>query len=98
MVSGSPRDSVVRSLTALGLLDKFAVLVCSEDYKHGQARTRRISAGRIASLGIAPKHCLVFEDTEIGIQAATAAGMQSVLVAQPRARKHGTGAEGLNVS
>jgi len=29
----------------------------------------------------------VFEDTELGIQAATAAGMKSVLVAQPVRQK-----------
>jgi HAD superfamily hydrolase (TIGR01509 family) len=34
-------------------------------------------------LGVAPAKCLVFEDTEMGIQAATAAGMASVRVLQP---------------
>ncbi len=32
------------------------------------------------------RYCLVFEDTEMGIQAATAAGMASVKVPQPRER------------
>ena len=31
----------------------------------------------------APADCLVFEDTEMGIQAATAAGMASVKIPQP---------------
>ena len=31
-----PADSVVASLTALGLLDKFDMLVCAEDYTHGK--------------------------------------------------------------
>jgi HAD superfamily hydrolase (TIGR01509 family) len=30
-----------------------------------------------------PKDCLVFEDTEMGIQAATAAGMSSVRIPPP---------------
>ena len=38
-------------------------------------------------LGVAPANCLVFEDTEMGIQAATAAGMASVKVLQPWQRK-----------
>ncbi len=38
-------------------------------------------------LGVKPEDCLVFEDTEMGIQAATAAGMASVKVLQPWERK-----------
>jgi HAD superfamily hydrolase (TIGR01509 family) len=34
-------------------------------------------------LGIAAEHCLVFEDTQMGIDAATAAGMASVRVPAP---------------
>jgi beta-phosphoglucomutase family hydrolase len=84
VVSGSRRKSVIGSLTALGLLEKFDVLVCAEDYKRGKpAPDGFLMAAQ--KLGVAPEHCLVFEDTELGIQAATAAGMQSVLVAQRRA-------------
>ena len=83
VVSGSRRKSVIGSLTALGLLDKFVVLVCAEDYKHGKpAPDGFLLAAQ--KLGVAPEYCLVFEDTELGIEAATAAGMKSVLVAQKR--------------
>jgi HAD superfamily hydrolase (TIGR01509 family) len=34
-------------------------------------------------LGVAPSACLVFEDAEMGIQAAKAAGMASVKVPMP---------------
>ena len=90
VVSGSRRASVVGSLTSLGLLDKFEVLICAEDYKHGKPSPEGflLAASR---LGIAPEHCLVFEDTDLGIQAATAAGMQSVLVAPPVREICGTG-------
>jgi len=92
VVSGSRRNSVVGSLTALGLLDKFDVLVCAEDYKQGKPAPDGFLLGA-SKLGVAPEHCLVFEDTELGIQAATAAGMQSVLVAQPVREICGTGAK-----
>ena len=36
-----------------------------------------------ARLNVAPRDCLVFEDTDMGIQAATAAGMASVKILQP---------------
>ncbi len=81
VVSGSRRESVVGSLTALHLLDKFETLVCAEDYKHGKPAPDcfLLAAER---LGVAPADCLVFEDTELGIEAATAAGMASVRVPQ----------------
>jgi beta-phosphoglucomutase family hydrolase len=86
VVSGSRRASVVGSLTALGLIDRFDVLVCAEDYKHGKPAPDGFLLAA-EKLGVLPEHCLVFEDTELGIQAATAAGMQSVLVEQPVRQK-----------
>lgn len=82
VVSGSRRSSVIGSLTALGLLDKFDTLVCAEDYKRGKPAPDGflLAAER---LGVAPAECLVFEDTYLGIEAATAAGMASVKVPLP---------------
>ena len=91
VVSGSRRASVVGSLTALNLLDKFDILVCAEDYTHGKPSPEGFLLAA-SKLGVAPQHCLVFEDTDLGIQAATAAGMQSVIVAQPAREIPGTGA------
>jgi HAD superfamily hydrolase (TIGR01509 family) len=70
---------VVGSLTAVGLLDKFKFIVSAGDYKHAKPAPDcfLLAAER---LGIAPKDCLVFEDTQLGIQAAIAAGMASVMV------------------
>jgi HAD superfamily hydrolase (TIGR01509 family) len=82
VVSGSRRASVVGSLTALNLLNKFDILVCAEDYKYGKPAPDGFLIAA-EKLGVAPQHCLVFEDTELGIEAATAAGMASVMVAQP---------------
>jgi HAD superfamily hydrolase (TIGR01509 family) len=81
VVSGSRRDSVVGSLTALNLLDKFETLVCAEDYVHGKpAPDCFLLAAR--RLNVEPTTCLVFEDTDLGIEAASAAGMASVRVPQ----------------
>ena len=86
VVSGSTRDSVVGSLSVLGLLDKFDTIVSAEDYKHGKPAPDGylLAAER---LGVAPADCLVFEDTEMGIEAATAAGMASVKVATSLERR-----------
>jgi HAD superfamily hydrolase (TIGR01509 family) len=81
VVSGSRRASVVGSLTVLNLLDKFDILVCAEDYTRSKPAPDcfLLAAQR---LGVAPADCLVFEDTELGIEAARAAGMASVRVPQ----------------
>jgi HAD superfamily hydrolase (TIGR01509 family) len=86
VVSGGNRESVTNSLKTLGLLEKFDTLVCSEDYTKPKPDPEPflVAAER---LGVAPADCLVFEDTEIGIQAATAAGMASVKILQPWERK-----------
>jgi HAD superfamily hydrolase (TIGR01509 family) len=86
VVSGSTRDSVTRSLEMLGILDKFETLVCAGDYVKSKPDPEPflVAAER---LGVEPKDCLVFEDTEMGIQSATAAGMASVKVMQPWERE-----------
>ncbi len=89
VVSGSTRESIVKSLTAVGLLDRFPILVGSQDYVHSKPAPDAFLTAA-ARLGVAPQDCLVFEDTEMGIQAATAAGMASVRIPQPRER-NGTG-------
>jgi beta-phosphoglucomutase family hydrolase len=82
VVSGSRRSSVTGSLSIVNLLDKFETIVAAEDYKHGKPAPDAflLAAER---LGVPPRDCLVFEDTDLGIQAATAAGMASVLVPLP---------------
>lgn len=82
VVSGSTRESATASLQALHLLDKFDTLVCAGDY----ARSKPHPEGFLLAakrLGVRPERCLVFEDTAMGIAAATAAGMASVKVLQP---------------
>jgi HAD superfamily hydrolase (TIGR01509 family) len=88
VVSGSTRESVTKSLEVLGILDKFETLVCAGEYTRSKPDPEPflIAAER---LGVDPKDCLVFEDTEMGIQAATAAGMASVKIAQPWERVAG---------
>lgn len=89
VVSGSRRSSVVGSLNALGILDKFDTIVSAEDYTNAKPAP---DAFLLATdrLGVAPEDCLVFEDTALGIQAATAAGMASVRVPMPAKTGEGT--------
>ncbi len=82
VVSGSTKESVTASLASLKLLDRFDTLVCAGDYEKSKPDPEAFLLAA-ARLGVKPQACLVFEDTEMGIQAARAAGMASVKVPLP---------------
>ena len=82
VVSGGTRESVSASLLSVKLLDKFDVLVCAGEYKRGKPDPEAYLLAA-AKLGVAPETCLVFEDTDMGILAAGAAGMASVKIPPP---------------
>jgi HAD superfamily hydrolase (TIGR01509 family) len=85
VVSGGRRASVVKSLTVVHLLDKFDAIVGAGDYVNSKPAPDGFLIAA-TKLGVAPCDCLVFEDTNLGIQAAAAAGMASVLVPSPMER------------
>jgi HAD superfamily hydrolase (TIGR01509 family) len=88
VVSGGTRESVTATLRSLNLLDKFDVLVCAGEYQRGKPAPDAFLMAA-AKLGVPPANCLVFEDTDIGIQAATAAGMTAVKIPPPWDRSPG---------
>jgi HAD superfamily hydrolase (TIGR01509 family) len=61
-------------------------MVCAGEYAKSKPHPEAFLLAA-AKLQVAPEHCLVFEDTEMGIQAAKAAGMASVKVPPPWERK-----------
>lgn len=85
VVSGSTRESVESSLNALGILDKFDLLVCAGDYAHGKPSPEPFLQAA-ERLKVRPEDCLVFEDAQPGIEAAIAAGMQYVRIPLPHER------------
>ncbi|MEI8234628.1 MAG: HAD family phosphatase [Verrucomicrobiota bacterium] len=83
VASGGHRAIVRKTLTALGIVDRFDAIVGAEDYLHGKpAPDPFLEAAR--QIGVAPARCLAFEDTALGIQSATAAGMKTVRVPAPQ--------------
>ena len=82
VASGGHGSVVRRTLTALGIVDKFDAIMGAEDYVNGKpAPDPFLEAAR--RIGVPPERCLAFEDTQLGITSATAAGMKTVLVPQP---------------
>lgn len=82
VVSGSTREIVAGSLSALGLLDRFEALVCAGDYVNPKPDPDCFLVAA-AKLGVDPTRCVVFEDSDLGIQGALAAGMGAVKVPAP---------------
>ena len=79
VVSGGSRKTVTRTLTVIGLIGDIEVLVCANDTERGKPYADPfLKAAR--QLGVAPHDCLVFEDGDPGVRAATAAGMDWVRI------------------
>ncbi|MCA9184343.1 MAG: HAD-IA family hydrolase, partial [Planctomycetales bacterium] len=73
--SGSGRDIVRDILQRLGIAQLFQCVVGSEDTEHHKPEPDVFL--RVASLlGVAPQACCVYEDSDLGIEAARRAGMQ----------------------
>lgn len=75
--SGGTRAMVRKTLTQLGLTEWFAAIVSSEDTeRHKPEPDVFLEAAR--RLGVEPAHCTVYEDTDLGLEAARRAGMRGV--------------------
>ena len=68
-----------KTLEILNLDEYFNVLVSSEDVQHPKPHPETFLTCA-DKLGVLPETCQVFEDGELGIKAAQAAGMMSTLV------------------
>ena len=74
VASGGPSATVTLSLRVVGLLDRFVTVVTADDpVKPKPSPDIFLEAAR--RIGIAPEQCMVFEDADMGIQAALEAGM-----------------------
>jgi len=79
VASGGHRVVVERTLHILKIDHLFPIVVTQDDVTHGKPDPE-IFLLAAQKMGIAPQQCLVLEDSLLGIQAAQAAGMSSVLV------------------
>ncbi len=83
VASGGVRESVELILNTLGIRHLFDAVVCLEDYARPKPHPDPfLEAAR--RINVPPGDCVVFEDAELGVQAAAAAGMQCVFVPSRR--------------
>jgi beta-phosphoglucomutase-like phosphatase (HAD superfamily) len=77
VASGGYRRVVELTLRHIGIHDWFDATVCAEDtHRHKPEPDVFIEAAR--RLRIQPEHCAVFEDTDIGLEAARRAGSLAI--------------------
>lgn len=77
VATGSTREGVTRTLTAIDLLDHFDAVVCADDVRHPKPHPETFLVAA-EKLGVPPQQCLAFEDAVPGLEAARAAGMDVI--------------------
>ena len=74
VASGGTRENVEFELRALGIHDYFTAIVTADDHLDPKpAPDIFLEAARL--IGVPPQYCQVFEDGELGLEAARRAGM-----------------------
>jgi HAD superfamily hydrolase (TIGR01509 family) len=79
IVTSSQREHFDLIHASSGLLKYFDFVLAANDYENLKPHPEPYLKG-LARTGVAPHECLVIEDTERGLAAATAAGLQCVIV------------------
>ncbi|ABG39322.1 beta-phosphoglucomutase family hydrolase [Paraglaciecola sp. T6c] len=77
--TGSERENAIRMLTETGLLERVETVVTASDVTHGKPHGETFLTVA-KNMGLNADECVVFEDTEIGRQAAQHAGMDCIMV------------------
>ena len=82
VVTSSERVQVERVLQGVGLLTRFAAIVCCEDVDEPKPAPN-VYAQALVALGA--QHALAVEDSDAGVQSARAAGLEVLTVPSPSA-------------
>ncbi len=77
VASGSTREAVLAQLRQINLHNVFPVIVTAEDTKRHKPEPD-VFLEAASRMQVEPSVCCVYEDSDLGIQAAEAAGMQWV--------------------
>jgi HAD superfamily hydrolase (TIGR01509 family) len=77
VASGGIRRLVDLTLSALQISDRFEAVCTAEDVERGKPEPDLFLLAA-ARLHVAPTDCVVFEDSDLGLEAARRAGMQCV--------------------
>jgi phosphoglycolate phosphatase len=76
-VTNAPRLNAEMLLAGLGIADRFKAIVIGDELAHGKPHPMPYLEG-LRAVNAAAKHCVAFEDSRSGVQAASAAGIATV--------------------
>lgn len=79
VATSAPALNVAHTLEELGLADRFAVIVRSDEVTHGKPAPD-VYLRAAERIGVAPSACLAFEDAPVGVAAAVSAGMRCLAI------------------
>ena len=79
VASAAPNGNIVFTLDGLDLRRHFDAVVCAADVPRGKPHPDVFLAAA-ERCGVAPEHCIVFEDAPLGVEAARRAGMRAVVL------------------
>jgi beta-phosphoglucomutase family hydrolase len=77
VASGGTRTVIEKVLVHLGIRQLFNAVVTNEDVKN-QKPAPDIFLEAARRIGVEPKFCVAYEDTDLGLQAIRAAGMKAI--------------------
>lgn len=78
VVTGGFRDVVIPSLDTVGITHLFDQVVTADDVTHSKPAPD-VYLRAMELLGVTPDECVVYEDSEIGMTSARAAGIRTVI-------------------
>ena len=76
---GGVKKTVIATMNAIGITELFETIVTQDDVKNSKPSPDLFLLAA-EEMGVDPTRCLVFEDSQLGIEAAKNAGMKSVLI------------------
>jgi beta-phosphoglucomutase len=79
VATSAPPANIVFTLDGLDIRRHFDAVVGAADVKRGKPHPD-VFLKAAEQLGVAPEHCIVFEDAPLGVEAAKRAGMRAVVL------------------
>lgn len=81
IASTARKENLMNAINYLGIADRFNLIYAGVDVKHGKPNPE-IYLKAMEALGVPPDETLIFEDSQVGIEAAKASGAHYMVVDQ----------------